>query len=100
MPWENRPIFTATPEDPNHEYIIEQPRFSEISSDAKGLYVMGATKVKTELTSDKNIIIMVFIGKQFVAKDFIFNFTGSKGVTFYRTFYKEKPTDYYGFEHI
>jgi hypothetical protein len=97
--WNQREIFTSTPENPNHEYVFDNCVFNEVSSGKNGLYLMGANKVNTELLKDGSLIIRVFINNQFKAKDFCFDFIKkNRQVVFYRTYIKEKETDYFGFE--
>lgn len=88
-------IFIATPEDPNHEYIITNSRFSEVSCGACGFYLLGVTKVQIELTKDGDLLIMAYINDKFVAKHFVFCFKSLKKRC---RFYQRQPMDWFGFE--
>jgi hypothetical protein len=43
--WNQREIFTATPENPDHEYIFKDSLFNEVSSMKSGFYLMGLIRL-------------------------------------------------------
>jgi hypothetical protein len=93
-------IFTATKEDPNHTYTFEDP-FNEISM-GDGFILMRISKVVTSLTDKGDLIIFAFINgqEQPVAKDFIlFDCYGDKSTAVLKQRkFNEKPTWYYHFD--
>jgi hypothetical protein len=76
--WTEQIIFTATKEDPKHEYVFEDQEFNEVGwSMQRGFSLIGLSRVTTQLTETNSLIICAYVRERLpdwkiVAKSFVF----------------------------
>ncbi len=113
MAWEDKPVFTATFEDPDHDYVIEftddhdyvieftDASYLNIKQSSITLY--GITKIKTfihrsSVTPTVCLLIEAYINDKVVARDSVYNFTKDSKVVVIQEYKDNKPSHFYRIE--